>query len=55
MANLRGADEDGIVVEMIKHFNISFKENLSRLFNQALSERSFDKFSKLGLRLRSFG
>ena len=42
MANLRGTDEDGIVAEMIKYSSISFKENLLRLFNQALSEGSFD-------------
>ena len=42
MANLRGADEDGIMVEMIKYASISFKENILRLFNQALSEGSFD-------------
>ena len=42
MKNLRGADESGIVVEMIKHSSISFKENLLRLFNQTLSKGSFD-------------
>ena len=36
MAILRGADEDGIVVEMIKHSSISFKESLSYCFNQTL-------------------
>ena len=43
IANLRGADEDGIVVEMIKHSSISFKDSLLYSFNQVLSEGSFDE------------
>ena len=38
MANLRGADKDEIVVEMIKHYNIYFKEML--LFNGIYWDRN---------------
>ena len=34
MSNLRSADVDGIVVEMIKHADTPFKESLLHFFNQ---------------------
>ena len=43
MSNLRSADEDGIVVEMIKYANIQFKEALIIFFNQILMEGIFDE------------
>ena len=43
MANLRSADEDSIVVEMIKYANESFKEALLGFFNQILIDRRFDE------------
>ena len=43
VAIIRGADKDDIVVEMAKHSSISFNESLLYVFNQALSEGSFDE------------
>ena len=43
MANLRSADEEGIVVEMIKHANIVFKEDLLKKMNQGFQKLSFDE------------
>ena len=43
IAILRGADEDGVVVEMIKYSSISFKESLLYVFNRALSDGSCDE------------
>ena len=34
MTNLRGADEDGIDVEMIKYASKSFKDTLLSFYNQ---------------------
>ena len=41
--NLRGTDENNIMVEMIKHSSISFKERLLHLLNQTLSKGSSDE------------
>ena len=43
MANLRSVDEEGIVVEMINHANIPFKEDLLKFLNQGLQDGSFDE------------
>ena len=43
MTNLRSADEDGIVVEMIKYANESFKEALLGFLNQILIDGRFDE------------
>ena len=43
MSNLRSADEDGIVVEMIKYANLKFKEALIIFFNQILMDGTFDE------------
>ena len=43
MANLRSADEEGIVVEMIKHINIHFKEHLLTYLSRGLHDRNFDE------------
>ena len=43
MSNLRSADEDGIVVEIIQFANIQFKEALCIFFNQILMEGTFDE------------
>ena len=43
IANLRSADEDGIVVEMIKYANESFKEALLGFLNQILIDGRFDE------------
>ena len=40
MANLRSADEEGIMVEMIKHANVAFKEYLLNMLNQRLQYRN---------------
>ena len=41
MANLRGADEDGIDVEMIKYVSKSFKDTLSSFYNRKLLDGYF--------------
>ena len=43
MANLRSAHENGIVVEMIKHVEVPFKEVLLQFLNQILMDISFDE------------
>ena len=43
MANLRGADEDGVVVEMIKYTSNSFKDILWSFYNQRLLDCDFDE------------
>ena len=43
MANLRSADEEDIMVEMIKHANVTFKEYLLNILNQRLQYRNFDE------------
>ena len=43
MANLRSVDEDGIVREMIKYDNESFKEAVLGFFNQILIDGRFDE------------
>ena len=43
MSNLRSADEDVIVVEVIKYMNLQFKEALLILFNQILMDGTFDE------------
>ena len=42
MTNLKDADENGIVIEMIKHATSTFKESLISLFNQTLMDASFE-------------
>ena len=41
MANLKGADESVIVIEMVKHVTWTFNEHLVSLFNQILLDASF--------------
>ena len=43
MTNLRGADEDGVVVEMIKYASKSFKITLLSFYNQRLLDDCFDE------------
>ena len=43
MANLRGAVEDGVVVEMIKYILKSFKDSLLSFYNQRLLDGDFDE------------
>ena len=43
MANLKGADEHGIDIEMLKHATRTFKEHLISLFNQTLLDASFEE------------
>ena len=43
MKNLRSADESGLVVEMIKYANESFKSALITFFNQIILNGSFDE------------
>ena len=43
MKNLRSADESGLVVEMIKYANESFKSALVTFFNQIILNGSFDE------------
>ena len=43
MSNLRGADEDGVVVEMIKYDSKSFKITLLSFYNQRLLDGYFDE------------
>ena len=42
MANLKSADESGIVIEMVKHAMNTSKENLISLFNKTLMDASFE-------------
>ena len=42
MANLKGVDENGIVIEMIKYATRTFKETLISLVNQFLLDASFE-------------
>ena len=43
MTNLRGADEDGVVVEMIKYASKSFKDTLLSFYIQRLLDVFFDE------------
>ena len=43
MSNLRSADEDGIVVEIIKYANIQFEEASVICFNQICMDWTFDE------------
>ena len=43
MINLMGADDQGIVTDMIKHANESFKSALVTFFNQIIFNGSFDE------------
>ena len=43
MANLRNADEENIVIEMITHANMSFKEDLLKYLNQGLQGGNFNE------------
>ena len=42
IVNLKGADEHGIVIEMVKHATRTFKESLVSLFNKTLLDASFE-------------
>ena len=42
IANLKGVDENGIVIEMIKYATSSFKQLLKSLLNQILVDVSFE-------------
>ena len=42
MANLKDANEHGIIIEMVKHVTRTFKETLISLFNQTLLGASFE-------------
>ena len=43
MKNLKSADDEGIVIEMIKYANETFKIALITLFNQSLENGAFDE------------
>ena len=43
MQHLKSADDEGIVIEMIKYAYESFKTTLTLLFNQSLKDGLFDE------------